>query len=400
MARFLYAWELGGNLGHIGTFTPVAQQLREAGHEVTFVVRETHACHLLLGRRFGWTQAPRFDGPAHGAAPISYADILAGSGYADPGTLMGLLVAWRTQFQQARPDLVFADHAPTAMLAARTLGIPVMLFGTGFSVPPSRSPWPAMRTWEPNDEGLLAARERQLLDVVNGVLALLDAAPLARLCALFDVAETGLRTLPELDQYQDRPAGRYWGLLAHAPLPAPGPDAPPPPSPAWPAGPGPRIYAYLRHEPALAAAILAAIRQSTGSSIVYYPDWTADVGHPPGMQILTQPADLGRLAHEADIAIANGASTIGTFLMAGKPVLSIACHLEHYLSGLRLAQLGAGLVLRADGPVDAIAPALQRLHSNGAFGEQARRFAARYAGLHQDAVVSAMCARALALAAA
>jgi len=145
MARFLYAWELGSNLGHLATFEPVAQQLRQDGHHVTFAVRETHACATFLDDRFAWLQAPRFDGSTGMAAPASYADILAGVGYADPAALMGLVVAWRTLLQLARPQLVFADHAPTAILAARTLGIPVMLFGPGFTMPPLRSPVPAMR---------------------------------------------------------------------------------------------------------------------------------------------------------------------------------------------------------------------------------------------------------------
>jgi hypothetical protein len=31
MASILYAWEFGANLGHIGTFLPIARQLREQG---------------------------------------------------------------------------------------------------------------------------------------------------------------------------------------------------------------------------------------------------------------------------------------------------------------------------------------------------------------------------------
>jgi hypothetical protein len=37
---------------------------------------------------------------------------VAGVGYADPVVLMGPTVAWPTLLRLARPDLVFADHAP------------------------------------------------------------------------------------------------------------------------------------------------------------------------------------------------------------------------------------------------------------------------------------------------
>ena len=399
MARFLYAWELGGNLGHVGTFEPVAERLRQAGHDVNFVVRETRSCPMLLGDRFNWVQAPRFDGPPSQSAPLSYADILAGVGHADPDALMGLLVAWRTHWMLAKPDLVFADHAPTAILAARTVGIPVMLFGTGFTAPPPCSPFPAMRNWETTDQDALVARERRLLATINSVLDRLATPPLAHLCALFDVAETALLTLPELDHYRGRPAARYWGLLGRRPAAsARASTSPQAPAPAWPAGAGPRIYAYLQHDHALAAAIIAAIGRTTRSAIVYYPDWTDAMTAPQGVTILTQPAPLDRIARDADLAIANGASTVGAFLMAGKPVLSVAIHLEHYLSGLRVAELGAGLVLRADGSVDQIAPALRRLHADRKFADRARAFAAKYASLDHDAVVAAMSARAIALA--
>jgi hypothetical protein len=390
-ARFFYAWELGSNLGHLGTFEPIAERLRQNGHEVTFAVRETHACQLLLGDRFAWLQAPRADAISGSTAPISYADILAGVGYASPAVLMGLVVAWRTLMQLARPHLVFADHAPTAILAARTLGIPVMLFGTGFAAPPMRAPFPAMRPWEPVEDHVLAVRERAVLGTVNSVLAHLRAAPLARLADLFEVAENALVTLPELDHYAGRGAARYWGVLARLSGPVPAPVA-------WPAGAGPRVYAYIRHAPAVAAAIIAAIHASGCPGIVYYPDRAPGMEAPPGVTIVTAPVDIGQVVHEADIAVVNGTSTLGAFLMAGKPVLSVACHLEQFLFGVRMAQLGAGLAVRADGETAAIGAALRQLIADPAFTHKARAFAARYAAFGHDAVVDAICARAMALA--
>lgn len=390
--RFLYAWELGGALGHIGTFEPVAEALRQSGHDVTFAVRETRACPLLLGERFAWLQAPRFDGKPATAAPATYSDILAGVGYSSPDVLMGLVAAWRTLFQLARPHLVLADHAPTAILAARTLGIPVMLFGSGFSLPPSRSPFPAMRPWEQPDAQAIALREAAVLDTVNRVLGQLAVAPLARLCDLFDLAENAMVALPELDHYEQRGAARYWGVLTRRQGAMPAPVA-------WPAVAGARIFAYIRQERPEGAAILEAIRESGCPSIVYCPDWVSTAPQPPSMHIVTQLVDMNQVTSEADLGIANGTSTAAAFLMAGKPVLSVASHLEQYLFGLRIAQLGAGLVVRSDDHLAAIASALGQLLSNTAFTRQARALAARYAAFDHDAVVRAICARATSLAA-
>ena len=391
ISSFLYAWELGGKLGHIGGFEPVAEQLRREGHDVTFVVRETRACPLLLGERFSWMQAPRFDGSPAARPPLSYADILAGVGYADPLDLMGLTVAWRTQFQLARPGLVFADHAPTAILAARSLGIPVMLFGSGFAVPPPCSPLPAMRSWEPADEQGLALRESAVLATVNAVLAQLQAAPLARLCDLFTVAENALLTLPELDHYAQRGPARYWGTLTRLHGPAAGPCA-------WPPGTGPRIFAYIRQSSTVAAATIGAIGATGSPAIVYCPDWTGGIDPPANVAVVGRPADLAQMTAEADIAIAHGGATASAFLMAGKPVLALATHVEQFMFGLRIAQLGAGLVVRADGDIAEIGRALLRLRSDAALAQRARGFAARYAGFGHDAVLAAICARALVLA--
>jgi hypothetical protein len=127
MSRFLYAWELGANLGHVGTFEPVAQKLKEAGHSVTFAVSETEACATLLGDCFAWLQAPAVVAKHNLPAPVNYADILLARGYDDPVVLWGLLVAWRNMLQLVRPNLVFADHAPTATCCAMRRAAPKAL---------------------------------------------------------------------------------------------------------------------------------------------------------------------------------------------------------------------------------------------------------------------------------
>jgi hypothetical protein len=53
--------------------------------------------------------------------PLNYADILLRFGYADSNDLLGLVVAWRELMRLTGFELVLADHAPTAILAARTL---------------------------------------------------------------------------------------------------------------------------------------------------------------------------------------------------------------------------------------------------------------------------------------
>ena len=391
MSRFLYAWELGANLGHVGRFEPVAQQLKHSGHDITFAVRDTDACALLLGDRFAWLQAPVKEPKPGTLDPINYADILLAMGYDDPVTLWGLVVAWRNMLQLVRPDLVFADHAPTAILAARTLGIPVMLCSDGFAVPPACTPLPAMRHWEPVNDQLLAVRDAKALSAINTVLTKVACKNLLHLSDLFDVAENALFTLPELDHYQGRQNGRYWGLLPSMAI-APASTI------TWPTGRGARLFAYVRHDPEVSASIIAAIAESGCPSIVYYPNWAGQMPLPSTMTILTTPADLSEMAAQAHIGVVYAPGTVSAFLKAGKPVLCIVSHLEQFLFAVRVSQMGAGIVVRADTERAHIKTALNQLLSHSSFSAQAQSFAAKYASLDPATVMTNVCARALDLA--
>ena len=237
MSTLLYAWEFGANLGHIGTFLPVGRELRSRGHEVHWVVAHTSQAARLLDREgFAWMQAPTTGETPREGPPLSYADILLRFGYANGEDLLGLVVAWRQLFIALKPSLVLADHAPSAILAARTLDIPVMLFGGGFFAPPQVSPMPNMRPWTDVPLERLARIETESLASINFVLARFSMPPLTYLYELFQVAETALLTFPELDHYAQRVRAAYWGILPAA-------VADPP---QWASHGRPRVFAYLR----------------------------------------------------------------------------------------------------------------------------------------------------------
>ena len=56
-----------------------------------------------------------------------------------------------------QPQVVVADYAPTALLAARACGIPRVTVGTGFALPRLSDPLPALRPWVPVDGAKLRA---------------------------------------------------------------------------------------------------------------------------------------------------------------------------------------------------------------------------------------------------
>src|SRR5260221_13195072 len=147
MSRILSSWDLGETLGHTTNFLPVAASLRWGGHEIVAALRELPRSDILGKHGITLFQAPLWQGPPHGLPnpPLSFAEILFHFGYLDGAGLVGMLRGWRSLLRLFAPDLMIADHAPTALVAARTLSVPSATFGHGFFLPPSVSPMPNLR---------------------------------------------------------------------------------------------------------------------------------------------------------------------------------------------------------------------------------------------------------------
>lgn len=377
----LYAWEFGANLGHIGTFLPVARELRTRGHAVHWVVAHPdQAARLLPGDDFAWLQAPNIRERQKKGAPLNYADILLRFGYADSTDLLGLVVAWRELLRLTGAQVVLADHAPTAILAARTLDIPVMMFGGGFFMPPQVHPTPNMRPWVPVPGERLLQNDLQVLAGINAVLARFERPPLATLTELFRVAEDSLLTFPELDHYDNRGPAKYWGTLPAA-VAAP---------PQWPATAGRRVFAYLRPNSAHFEAALQALHSLSAAVLVFAPGAPAQIVErfsAPHLKFSGEPVDLNSVARQADAAVtyASPAATIA-FLMAGKPALMIPGQLEQFLLARRVEQMGAGLLVNPEKPPHDLGSKLQRILEEPEFIGNARAFAQKYAAFPQQTI--------------
>jgi UDP:flavonoid glycosyltransferase YjiC (YdhE family) len=389
MAAILYAWEFGANLGHVGAFMPLARALREQGHAVHWAVTQPAQVGDFLARSgFSWLAAPSMAESARPGPPLSYADILLRFGYADPRALFGLIGAWRELMRLTQAQLLLADHSPTALLAARTLGLPVMLFSNGFTVPPRVSPMPNMRPWSPLPVQTLIDLDQTALHTVNQVLNRFGTEPLAHLAGLFDVAEETLVTFPELDHYPDRGPARYWGSL-----PSAGSGSPC----GWPPGPSPRLFAYLRRECVHHEAALSALQQLGQATVIYFPEAPAEMRTrfaAPHLRFLDQPADIAQMTREADLAVTySSLATTTAFLLAGKPLLLLPGHLEQFLVARRVEQLGAGIVINPETAAGDLRGPIQSLASNPAYRGNATAFATRYAAFDQDKVIGNLARR-------
>lgn len=401
MARFLLAWELGGGLGHATPLAQLAQPLLAAGHEVKLVLRDLSVLGPVFGplaahpRLQAW-QAPVWQLPLAGQPPpATYAELLLHAGYLDATRLQGLAQAWRTLLQALQPDLLVADHAPTALRAARGLPMRRLLAGTGFFVPPQRQPMPPFREWTPIAPHRVRAAEERALASCNQLLSTWGEPPLAALHELLAADARCLLTWPALDAYaaarDSEPTTHYLG-----PLPGRDQGA----LPGWPAGGFGRVLAYLRPEPAATEAALSVLQAGPWSTVACVPGLAASLKQRHAsahLQLADMPLNMARLAAQADAVLCHaGAGTVHAALLQGRPLVMLPMQAEQLLTARRVQAAGAGALL-LEGEVPAQLPAL--LHAAVADGPM-RRAAQRFAqqAFTQPDAIQALAQRCIALA--
>jgi hypothetical protein len=400
MSRFLFAWELGGGLGHLSHVVAAAQALRAAGHHSALALRDLRGLAVVEpGADITVWQAPvcihRYDGLAE--PPLNYAEVLMRFGYLDKGMLLGQVRGWRQLVQATNPDIVVADHAPTAILAAKTLGMRCAVLGNAFTVPPLVSPTPNMRSWLELPPARLPSSDRSVLDTINHVLTSFGVPAFEHLHELFAIDDIVITNFPELDHYAPlRTAADRQRITFCGPISAHTGDVVPPAWPATPDGAGAkRIFAYLKPEYPHLAATLNALAGS-GQPCVIYGLGAGSAAAPAGAANLffsTQPVDVEKAGEECAMGICHAGGISAILLQMGRPLLMLPTQLEQYLAGIRVFNLGAGLVINPEEKQPDIAGALGRLLAEPQFTERAAEFAVRYRDWSPDRIIANTVAR-------
>ncbi len=381
MARCLLAWELGGGLGHALPLARLAAELLERGHEVHLAWRDLSAASQLLGDRLRSPRLQLWQAPLWlarlqgGSPPVSYPELLFHAGYLDAAGLQGLARAWASLLAAIRPQLLLADHAPTALLAARGRPLRRALMGDGFFQPPALSPMPAWRDAGQVPAARLHQGEALALASCNAVLRACGQPPLAALHELLAHDALFLLSWPELDPYgAQRPAGSCLG-----PLPPSGVGA----APDWPAGDGPRWLAYLKPEHPALARVLQALAAAPLRTLVAGARLPAALreGLPANLRIVDGPLAMDAALAQADaVACHAGAGTVAAALQAGRPLLLLPMQAEQAETARRVQRLGAGLALPASADAGPLAAAVRALSAPQSPQRQAAQALARQRG--------------------
>ena len=375
MSRILYVWELGSGYGHVASAIPLATRLKARGHEVAFALRDLAYAERFLGRRgFALLQAPVWMSDRRGPdLPVSYAEMLANFGFLDRAGLTGMARAWRELYRLVRPDLLVIDHAPTALLAARGIGLRRVLLGTGFHSPPRTSPMPSLRPWLDISPERLLETERQIVETMNEVSADLAAKPLEVLADLFEVDEDFLCTFPELDHHP-RTEARYWGPFFASDEGV---------APEWPAQRGARVFAYLSPAYHDFEKLVSQLSDLSCGTLVHAPglsDKQIAKYHARNVVFSPEPVRMAQASREADLVICHGGhGTTAASLLAGRPVLVLHRHVEQLLLAQKIVDGGLGKTINPDSKNPSYKQLARDILSDSRFAERAREFAAKYA---------------------
>ena len=368
------AWELGAHLGHLTRLRPVATALHSRGHVLSFALRDVMGGRAMLAPELGRLyQAPIAINTVPQPA-WTMADVLLACGYGHAPGLAGLVAAWQSLIEASGASVVIADHAPTALLAARTLRVPAVHIGHGFSVPPRLSPLPVFRDWSPPPATHAAEADAQVLGNVNTVLREAGAVPIERLCDLFYPERTLLCTWPELDHYGGlgRNASDYVGPDCEY---APGAE------PQWPSGGGPHVLAYLRPSHPGHSEVLRSLATLGVPTLCYLPGDGPEPVSAPTLHVSRQPIDLQRALPRCSLLICHaGQASVAQALRLGIPVLMLPEHAEQHLLAHQVERSGAGVNAAMQPQPVAYAPLLAAmLRTDGPHAAAARAVAQRHA---------------------
>jgi hypothetical protein len=370
----LIAWELGGGLGHLFPVAALAGQLHKCGHKLVIALRSVNETGrasfadkaVIVQSPLGDVRTPvvRF--------PTCLAHVLLNVGFADANELGSRVAKWREVFEQHNPAVVVCDHAPTAQVAAHSLGIRTIRFGTGYCCPPANDQSTRdLRPWRHAPQAEVIAAEVQVLDNVNHVLADLKVAPFSHFDQfLTAVDETFLMTFRELDHFPHRTSPIYWGP---APLPAAS-------SPTWPLAGGPKILAYLKPFPSLPALLGYLASQHCRAIVVgdEIPDGMKSQYASTKLSFPSCLIDIERTVLDCDLTITNATHAVtAASLLGGKPVAMIPIVLEQAILAKRVIESGVGIWAYPHKPADIIS-AIESVSRNPVYRKRAEEFSARY----------------------
>lgn len=401
MARFILAWEQGGGLGHALPLSQLACALLARGHQVDLVWREPSKAPLLLGEAWQhpnlrlWA-APHWrglNGPGMPTPPRSYADLLCLCGHLDQPAITALLKAWLDLLRTLQADVLVADYAPVALLAARSLpGLRTAQVGNGYFQPPRTSPLPSFRFWDLQAPS--PAFEEAVLATCQAAQQACGVAPAHQIQQVADLLHTdvdALQTWPTLHTYgpQAAPGQHFAG-----PLPTPDIGA----QPQWPTGASQRrVLAYLSASHPSIDTIMDTLVEAGAPTLLILSGATPALAERAAahahIRLMPGLVAMQAALAQADAVVCQGNSgTVMATLMAGLPLLMFPGHTEQWITAYRACEMQVGVALQPEEICTHGVLALQAVLDDAHFRSHAQAVAQAHPPSAAQTNLDALCA--------
>jgi UDP:flavonoid glycosyltransferase YjiC (YdhE family) len=372
MKTIFFAWELGANYGHIASIAPVARALKAMGHRCIIAAQTVLTAFQTHDPPFDMIlPAPVSRRRRSGVPTLTYPQICKDGGFEDAAELAALTRSWCALIDLVQPDIVVAEHAPVALLAAAIAKVPCAQLGSGFMVPPRSTPMPAMWPLAAPDMAARAAADAEVEAVLAQACAALGHPGFDSFAALLATADDYVKTWPELDHYGPQPGRYYYGPMLGFEGAA---------QVAWPNGSGPRLFAYLPQDVRDREVMIEALRSLSLPTVLHGGDAPDDL--PAHIHFSAQAVDIAQMGAEADLFVSHaGHGTVAAGLRFGRPQLLLPSTFERGILAYRAVQAGIACVPQSGEPSAAhLAALLEATVAKGALAASCTALAARYAG--------------------
>lgn len=381
--RMLICWEVGANYGHAAMISQLLPWIPEE-IDILAAVRDPVSFRdqipdpriQVLAAPF----APDIKVTRKEAVGLNYPDVLRFVGWNDINVLSAYLECWEVLLREVNADILLAQAAPTALLAARALDIPRVVIGGGYDLPPRATPMPAFMHWEPSDREELLRREAAVLTVANAALKQRGHSGLATFRDLLDTDGYVLVTVPELDHYGDRAAIEpdhtpYLGPVAGLPF---GEEV------AWRPDAEYRIFAYLRPgNPRFETAIKALASLPAKTDIVLAapgaPANLPDRLKSTSLRLFTGPVNVEPLLASCNLGISHASANMAAnFAIHGVPQIGLPNHTEQTMMAHAFSRSHLGLGLVGKASPDQLIGAIDLVRSSEKVAKAAEEFSVRW----------------------
>jgi UDP:flavonoid glycosyltransferase YjiC (YdhE family) len=238
-----------------------------------------------------------------------------------------------------QPDVLVAEYAPTALVAALLAGIRRVTLSAGFSVPVFRDPLPDLRPWTPTDPDVLRAIDEKLLVAMRDAAGANASRLPQHASALFDAQAHLLCTFREIDPFGPREGVEYLG---------PPKDSTGGIEVRWTRDSGPRVFAYLKSRSPRFDAVIAALQSLDAEVIVAAPGLAQDRAKSmstASTRVVPEAVNLDLVIPGASLCVSHaGAGVPARAMAAGVPMALLPLQLDQFLMAKRIESTGAAVV--------------------------------------------------------